>query len=70
MQNSRSILLPFAGMLILLLFVFMSYVNDAIFLDRIIVCAFILSIVFIGKIRESLQKSVSGSENRTNNPIT
>ena len=47
MQLSKSTLLPIVGMVVLVIFVIFCYVHESIFLDRILVCSFILSIVFI-----------------------
>ncbi len=62
-QLSKSIVLPILGMIILTVFIIMSYVLDSIFLDRILVCSLILSVVFIGKIRDNLHQSSSNPKN-------
>lgn len=62
-QLSKSIVLPILGMIILAVFIIMSYVLDSIFLDRILVCSLILSVVFIGKIRDNLHQSSSNPKN-------
>ncbi len=58
MQLSKSTLLSIVGMAVLAVFVTFCYVNESIFLDRILISSFILSIVFIAKIREDLHQSI------------
>ncbi|SEL61157.1 hypothetical protein SAMN04488008_104332 [Maribacter orientalis] len=53
MQFSKSTILPVMGIILLALLILMSYVNEAIFLDRILICSVILSFVFIAKLGEN-----------------
>ena len=59
MQFSKSTVLPMLGMLVLALFIWLSYTHGAIFLDRILICSLIVSVIAIAKIRENTSKSVS-----------
>ena len=51
MNLSKSIVLPMLGMAVMLFFVALSYFNNYIFLDKLLICSFILTIVFIAKMR-------------------
>ncbi|MFT5942886.1 MAG: hypothetical protein ACI9Q4_002152 [Sediminicola sp.] len=65
MQLSKSTLLPIVGMVVLVIFVIFCYVHESIFLDRILVCSFILSIVFIGKIGDDVHHSIRNTSKQT-----
>lgn len=69
MQISKSTLLPILGMVVLVIFITLSYINGAIFLDRILICSFILSIVFIAKLRESLNRNKEVQKNNPGRPL-
>lgn len=56
MNLSKSIVLPMLGMAIMFFFIALSYFNNHIFLDKLLVCSFILTIVFIAKMRDKLNK--------------
>jgi hypothetical protein len=56
MNLSKSKILPLTGMAILILFIVMSWLNESIFLDRILVCSFILFAIFIVNIRNVAQR--------------
>jgi hypothetical protein len=53
MQFSKPTILPVMGIILLALLIVMSYVNEALFLDRILICSVILSFVFIAKLGEN-----------------
>jgi hypothetical protein len=65
MHLSKSKILPIAGMVALLFFIMMSYVNDSILLDRILICSLILSMIFISKIRSNNYRTISNPKDRT-----
>lgn len=65
MQLSKSTILSIVGMTLLALFVLICYVNKSIFLDRILISSFILSFVFIVKIREELHHSNGHNSNQS-----
>ncbi len=54
MQLKKKIFLPILGMVFLILLNLFSFMNGALFLDKLLACSFILTIVFVGKVRESL----------------
>jgi hypothetical protein len=56
MNLSKSKILPLTGMAILILFIVMSWLNESIFLDRILLCSFILFAIFIVNIRNVAQR--------------
>jgi hypothetical protein len=43
----------------------MSYVNDSIFLDKIVICSFILGMVYFAKMRAESSNIETGTDNRT-----
>lgn len=45
------------GMIVLALFLLLSYIKEVVFLDRLLICSLILSFVFIAKLRESFHQS-------------
>lgn len=51
MQQIKSTILTSLGIIALIFFMAMSYIHNALFLDRIIVCSIILGIVFFAKMR-------------------
>ena len=63
MQTLKSILLPIMGMLFLLMFIIFAYIQDSVFLDKILVCSFILTIVFIARMRCKAQRKTSNKLN-------
>ena len=64
MHSSESNILPYAGIVIIIIFLAMSYFNNHIFLDKILVCSFILILVFLLKIASTPKSSSSHSEKR------
>lgn len=51
MFTLKSIVLPIIGMLVLVIFCSLAYVRESVFMDKIFVCSFILTTVFIAKMR-------------------
>lgn len=56
MNLSKSKILPMTGMAMLIVFIVMSWLNDSIFLDRILLCSFILFAIFIVNMRNVAQQ--------------
>jgi len=56
MNLSKSKILPMTGMAMLVLFIVMSWLNGSIFLDRILLCSFILFAIFIVNMRNVAQR--------------
>lgn len=70
MQFSKSTFLPILGLIVLIFFITMSYLNNHIFLDKIILCSSILGLVFFAKIRgESFKSSKNSDETEYSDPI-
>ncbi len=63
MHLSKSKILPIAGIFTLIAFIALSYFNGQIFMDRILVCAFILLLVFMLKMGSDPGQSPSNSNN-------
>lgn len=49
MQFSKSTILAVLGLFIFLFLILTSYYNDQIFLDKILLCSFIIGMVFLVK---------------------
>jgi hypothetical protein len=62
MQFSKSTILPILGLIILLFFIGMAYLNNPIFLDELLVCSFILGLVFFTKMRGDTNETSSNSD--------
>ncbi len=65
MKFTKSKILPVIGLLVLVFFMAMSYVNDSIFLDKIVICSFILGMVFFAKMRAESSKIETDTDHRT-----
>jgi hypothetical protein len=65
MQFSKSTLLSVMGLLVMLFFIAMSYYNNQMFLDKILVSSFILGMVFFFKILDE-RNSVDRNSDRIN----
>jgi len=63
MKLAKSTFLPIMGMFVLTVFNLISYAQESPLLDKILVCSFILSVVFIVRIRESINQQISNGEN-------
>jgi hypothetical protein len=70
MHLSKSTVLPIMGMVVLAVFIIISYIHGSIFLNQIVVCSLILSVVFIAKIRDGVHQTMANPENRTNNRLS
>ena len=64
MQILKSTVLPIFGLVVLLVFIAMSYFNNHIFLDKIVICSLILGMVFFVKTRGTNESGSSNSEGR------
>jgi arginine exporter protein ArgO len=49
---NKSILLPVMGMSTLIFFIGISWINNHVFLDKLLLCGFILTVIFIARLRE------------------
>ncbi len=65
MHSSESNILPYAGIVIIIIFLAMSYFNNHIFMDQILVCGFILLLVFLLRIGSTPKQSASNSKKRS-----
>jgi hypothetical protein len=70
MKLPKNMLLPILGMVVLSLFALMSYLHDSIFLDRILICSSILSVVFIGRIRDNIRSTMPNQEPPTSGSLS
>lgn len=64
MQFSKSTFLPIIGLMILILFIVMAYLNNHLFLDKLVLCSFILGLVFFAKIRGESNENQSNLGNK------
>lgn len=58
MQKSKHIIPVLLGLLIMVLLIAMSYLNQSMFLDRILLCSFIVGVVLLAKVRSGVQRVV------------
>lgn len=58
MQKSKHIIPVLLGLLIMVLMIAMSYLNQSMFLDRILLCGFIVGVVLLAKVRSGVQRVV------------
>lgn len=65
MKFTKSKILPVLGVLVLVFFMAMSYFNNHIFLDKIMICSFILGLVFFAKMRSESSKTESSKASST-----
>jgi uncharacterized membrane protein len=61
MQLSKSTFLSILGLLGLVFVIAMAYVNSYAFLDKIIVCTFIVGLIFLIKMRGEVHNSKRNS---------
>lgn len=64
MELSKSKVLPFLGLIVLAVFIAMSYFNNQIFLNEILVCSAIFGMVFFVKMRGEVTSSQSSSSHQ------
>ncbi|WP_149277335.1 hypothetical protein [Pareuzebyella sediminis] len=71
MQLNKSLALPILGMAVLIIFNLWSYLHEAIFLDRLLICTLILGLIFISKVLKSSHqpmRSYEGNEKHNRQP--
>jgi hypothetical protein len=52
-----------AGVAVLFFFLLIAYINNSVFLDRLLLCSFILFGIFILKIRENVTAPLNSKAN-------
>lgn len=70
MQFSKSTFLSILGLMILIFFIAMAYLNNHIFLDKIILCSSILGLVLFAKIRGENNGNESNLDNTKYTDLT
>lgn len=70
MKFSKSKILPFIGLLVTVFFITMSYFNNHIFLDKIILCSLILGMVFFVKMKGEIVVNQSDANNSASTDLT
>lgn len=63
MKFSKSKILPVIGLLVLAFFIAVSYFNNHIFLNEIMICSLILGMVFFIKMKGESNQYVSNDNN-------
>jgi hypothetical protein len=58
MQKSKHLVPVLLGLLIMVIMIGMSYYNQSIFLDRILLCSFIIGVVLLAKVRSGVQRVI------------
>ena len=64
MNFPKTHIYPVMGLTLLAILVLIAYMTESVFLDRLLVCSFILLFVFIGKMRENANKFPHGSDQK------
>lgn len=64
MEFSKSTLLPILGLLVFSFFIGLSYFNNHIFLDKILLCSVIVGMIFFAKMRGETANNDSDSDQR------
>ena len=60
---SKYKILPFLGVLVLVVFILLSYLNDRLMLDELMTCSFVLTLLFLGNdLNRSLQNKSINNE--------
>ncbi len=70
MKFTKSKILPVTGLIVLAFFMAMSYFNNHIFLDKIMICSFILGLVFFAKIKGESSVIHSGRDGSASTDAT
>ncbi|WP_156033032.1 hypothetical protein [Sediminibacter sp. Hel_I_10] len=68
MNFSKSTLVPLLGMTVVALFIILAYVSHNVFLDKLLVCGFILLMVLFVKLRAGGTQNKDNSES-VNDPL-
>lgn len=61
MQVLKSTILPILGLVVLVLFIAMSYFNNNIFMDKIILCSAILGMIFFVKMKSEDKVNITNN---------
>ncbi len=70
MQFSKSTFLSILGLMTLIFFIAMAYLNNHVFLDKIILCSSILGLVLFSKIRGEHNGNQSNSNGNKYTDLT
>lgn len=70
MQFSKSTRLPLAGFVVFIFFITLSYFNNHMFLDKIILCGLIVGMIFFVKLRGETANSEANSNPRKYTDLT
>lgn len=63
MNHLKNSLLPVLGMLVLIFFIGLSYINNYIFFDKLLMCSIVLAIIFFMRLQESVPSHNSDEQN-------
>ena len=53
MFKQKHLILPVLGMIILMIFNALAYLRGSVFMDKLLICSFILTAVFIARVRQN-----------------
>lgn len=62
MQFTKSTILSFLGLMIMVFFIALSYYNGQIFLNKILLSSFILGLIFVFKILDEQSRTDQNSD--------
>jgi hypothetical protein len=63
MQFSKSTFLPMIGLIVLIFFIVIAYLNNHFLLDELMLCSFILGLVFFSKMKSESHSNQSNLSN-------
>jgi hypothetical protein len=64
MQKLSNTLKVFLAISVMIALIVMSYLNDSIFMDRILLCCFIFSVMLLARMRSGVVREVPEQKNR------
>lgn len=63
MKTIKAIILPVLGLLSVLAFIVLAYATNHVFLDKLLICGFILTMVFMARMRDIIKQNTSHAKN-------
>ena len=64
MQSSKTTTITLVGLLLVASFIVVSYWNESLFLDRILLCSFILGVALLANLRSGVRRVIPEEEKK------
>lgn len=64
MQSSKKTTITLVGVLLIVSFIALSYWNESLFLDRILLCSFILAVALLANMRSGVRRIIPEEEKK------